>query len=61
MRLPRSKHNKIDTLSKFIGLILLALSIDNVSKGNYYIALIFFGMGAIIGILPIFIEVDTSA
>ncbi|VVB54514.1 Uncharacterised protein [uncultured archaeon] len=61
MKLPISKHNKIDTLSKFIGLILLAVSIDNVSKGNYYIALFFFGLGAIIGIIPIFIEVDTSA
>ena len=58
MKLPRSKYNKIDTLSKFIGLILLAVSIDNVSKGNYYIALLFFGLGAIIGIVPIFIEVD---
>ncbi len=58
MKLPRSKHNKIDTLSKFIGLILLAVSIDNVSKGNYYFALFFFGLGAIIGIVPIFIEVD---
>ena len=61
MKLPRSKYNKIDAISKFIGLILLAVSIDNVSKGNYYIALFFFGLGAIIGIVPIFIEVDTSA
>ena len=61
MKLPRSKHDKIDALSKFIGLILLAVSVDNVSKGNYYIALLFFGLGGIIGIAPLFIEVETSA
>ncbi|NJD53434.1 MAG: hypothetical protein FIB07_11265 [Candidatus Methanoperedens sp.] len=61
IKLPGSKYNKIDALSKFIGLILIAVSIDNVSKGNYYIALFLFGLGGIIGILPIFIEVDTSA
>ena len=61
MKLPGSKHTKIDAISKFIGLILLAVSIDNVSKGNYYIALFLFGLGAIIGIVPVFIEVDASA
>ena len=61
MKLSRSKHNKIDALSKFMGLILLAVSIDNVSKGNYYIALFLFGLGGIIGIVPIFIEVETPA
>ena len=55
-----SKHNKIDALSKFIGLILLAVSIDNASKGNYYIALFLFGLGGIIGIAPLFIEVEIS-
>jgi hypothetical protein len=59
MKLPRSKHDKIDSISKFIGLILLAVSMDYVSKGNYYIALFLFGLGAIIGIVPIFIEVET--
>ncbi|PWB50326.1 MAG: hypothetical protein C3F06_12195 [Candidatus Methanoperedenaceae archaeon] len=60
MKLTRSKHNKIDALSKFIGLILLAVSIDNASKGNYYIALFLFGLGGIIGIAPLFIEVEKS-
>jgi len=59
MKLTRSKYNKIDTLSKFTGLILLAVSIDNVTKGNYYIAIFLFGLGGIIGIMPIFIEVET--
>ena len=58
MKLARSKYNKIDALSKFMGLILLAVSIDNVSKGNYYIALFLFGLGAIIGVAPLFIEVE---
>jgi len=61
MKVQRSKYNKIDALSKFIGLILLAVSIDNVSKGNYYIALFLFGLGGIIGIAPLFIKVETSA
>jgi hypothetical protein len=59
MKLSRSKYNRIDAVSKFIGLILLAVSIDNVSKGNYYISLLFFGLGGMIGILPIFIKVET--
>ena len=60
MKLSRSKYNKIDALSKFTALIVLAVSIDNVSKGNYYIAIFLFGLGGIIGILPIFIKVKTS-
>jgi len=59
MKLERSKHNKIDALSKFMGLILMAVSIDNASKGNYYMALFLFGLGGIIGIAPLFIEVET--
>jgi len=59
MKLTRSKYNKIDTLSKFTGLILLAVSVDNVTKGNYYIAIFLFGLGGIIGIMPIFIKVET--
>jgi hypothetical protein len=50
MKLSRSKYNKI----------LLAVSIDNMSKGNYYFALFLFGLGGMIGILPIFIKVETS-
>lgn len=59
MKLQRSKYDKIDALSKFTGLILLAVGVDNVSKGNYYIALFFFGLGGIIGIAPLFIEVES--
>ena len=61
MKLPKSKYDKIDAISKFIGLVFLAVSIDNVTKGNYYIALFLFGLGALIGIAPIFIEYETSA
>jgi hypothetical protein len=61
MKIKRSKHDIIDALSKFIGLILLAVSIDSVSKGNYYIALFLFGLGGIIGIAPLFIQIETSA
>jgi hypothetical protein len=60
MKVSRSKYNKLDAISKLTGLILLAVSIDNVAKGNYYIALFLFGVGGIIGILPIFIKVETS-
>ena len=58
MKLSRSKYNKIDAVSKFTGLILLAVSIDNVSKGNYYIALFLFGLGGMVGILPILIKIE---
>ncbi|MCX9084337.1 MAG: hypothetical protein OIN87_06005 [Candidatus Methanoperedens sp.] len=58
MRFSRSKYEKIDAVSKFTGLILLALCIDNVSKGNYYLALFLFGLGGMIGIMPIFFKVD---
>lgn len=60
MKLRRSKYNKIDALSKIIGLVLLAVSIDNVSKGNYPIALLLFGIGGIISIMPLFIGIDTD-
>ncbi len=55
MKLPESKYDKIDALSKLLGLILLAFSVDNVSKGNYFLALALFGLGGIIGIIPIFL------
>jgi len=58
MKLEKSKYNKIDAISKFAGIILLAVSIDSVAKGNYFIALAFFGMGGLISILPLFIEVS---
>lgn len=59
MKLSRSKYNQVDAISKFTGLILLAVSIDNVSKGNYYIAIFLFGLGGMIGILPIIIKIET--
>lgn len=59
MKVPKSKYEKIDAASKIIGLILLAVSIDNVSKGNYFIALSLFGIGGIISIVPVFIEVES--
>ncbi len=59
MKLSRSKYDRIDAVSKFTGLVLLAVSIDNAAKGNYPISLFLFGLGGIIGILPIFIKVET--
>ena len=59
MKLTRSKSDKIDAVSKLTGLILLAVSIDNVTRGNYYIAIFLFGLGGMIGILPIIIKVET--
>ena len=58
MRLRKSEYEKIDAASKITGLIVLAVSIDNVSKGNYFIALALFGIGGIISIVPVFIEVE---
>ncbi len=59
MKASKSKYEKIDAVSKIFGLILLAVSIDNVTKGNYFIALALFGMGGIVSIVPVFIEVET--
>ncbi len=58
MKLSRSRYDKIDALSKVIGLILLAVSIDSTTKGNYFIALALFGLGGIISIIPLFIEIE---
>ncbi len=60
MKLPKQKYDAIDAISKLAGLALLATSVDNLSKGNYYVALFLFGLGAIIGIAPLFIEVRAS-
>lgn len=58
MKLPKSKYEKIDALSKLSGLIMLAVGIENISKGNYFIALALFGLGGLISIVPLFIEVE---
>ncbi len=58
MKVSKSKYKRLDAISKVLGLILLAISIDNVSKGNYYIALALFGLGGIISIVPVFIEIE---
>lgn len=58
MKVSKSKYEKIDALSKITGLVMLAVSVDNVSKGNYFIALALFGIGGIISIVPVFIEVE---
>lgn len=59
MRVSKSRYVKIDALSKITGLILLAVSVDNVSKGNYFIALALFGLGGLVSIMPVFIEAET--
>ncbi|MCX9025487.1 MAG: hypothetical protein OIN85_05255 [Candidatus Methanoperedens sp.] len=58
MKLSKSRYERIDAVSKILGLILLAFSIDYASKGNYYAALALFGVGGIISIVPMFIEVE---
>jgi hypothetical protein len=60
MKVSRSDYLRIDALSKITGLILVAVSIDSVSKGNYLIALSLFGLGGIISIIPLFIGVEAS-
>ncbi len=60
MKLSKTKYERVDAISKILGLILLAFGIDNVSKGNYFIALALFGLGGLISIVPVFIEVETS-
>ncbi len=60
MKVSKSKYEKIDAISKIAGLILVAVSIDNAVKGNYFIALFLFGLGGMISIVPVFITVETS-
>jgi hypothetical protein len=60
MKLSKTKYERVDAISKILGLILLAVGIDNVSKGNYFIALALLGLGGLISIVPVFIEVETS-
>lgn len=59
MKVTKAKYAKIDALSKIISLIMLAFGIDNVSKGNYFIALLLFGLGGFAGIIPFYIKVET--
>jgi hypothetical protein len=61
MKVSRMKYKRIDAVSKITGLILVAFSIDNVTRGNYFLALFLFGLGGIISIMPVFIQVETSA
>ncbi|MCX9013076.1 MAG: hypothetical protein OIN66_18400 [Candidatus Methanoperedens sp.] len=61
MKLSKTKYERVDAISKILGLILLAVGIDNVSKGNYSIALALFGLGGLISIAPVFIEVEISS
>jgi len=61
MKVSRMKYKRIDAVLKIAGLILVAVSIDNVTRGNYFIALFLFGLGGIISIAPVFIKVETSA
>ena len=60
MKVSKRKYERIDALSKVIGLILLAVGIENVSKGDYFIALFLFGLGGMISIIPVFIEVEPA-
>jgi hypothetical protein len=59
MKLSRSRYERIDAVSKIAGLVLLAVGVDNITKGNYFIALALFGLGGLISIVPVFIEVKT--
>ncbi len=61
MKVSKSKYERIDAVSKIAGLILVAVSIDNAMKGNYFIALFLFGLGGLISIAPVFIRVETSS
>ena len=60
MKVARTKDKWIDAVSKIAALILVAVSIDNMARGNYFIALFLFGLGGIISIAPVFIQVEAS-
>jgi uncharacterized membrane protein YjjP (DUF1212 family) len=58
MKLPKPAYIKLEILTKIIGLALVAIGMDNVFKGNYFVALSFFIAGGLISIIPLFIEVE---
>ena len=58
MKLPKQKYERIDAVSKIAGLVLLAIGVDNIAKGNYFTALALFGLGGLVSIVPVFIEVE---
>jgi len=58
MKLPESVYVKLEVLTKLIGLVLVAIGVDNVFKGNYFIALSFFIAGGLISTIPLFIGVE---
>ena len=60
MKVSKPEYQRLDALSKIAGLILLAVSIENASRGNYLIALALFGLGGLVSLIPLFIKVDAS-
>lgn len=60
MKASKQKYQRLDALSKIAGLILLAVSIENVIRSNYFIALALFGLGGLVSLIPLLIKVDAS-
>ena len=60
MKVSKPKYQRLDALSKIAGLILLAVSIENASRGNYFLALALFGLGGMVSLIPLFVKVDAS-
>ncbi len=60
MKASKTEYQRLDALSKIAGLILLALSVENASTSNYFIALALFGLGGMVSLIPLFIKVDAS-
>ncbi len=58
MKVSKQKYERIDAISKITGLVLLAIGVDSITKGSYFIALALFGLGGLISIVPVFIEVE---
>ncbi len=58
MKLSKKKYERIDAVTKIAGLVLLAIGVDSITKGNYFIALFLFGLGGLISIVPVFIGVE---
>ncbi|MEE8403322.1 MAG: hypothetical protein V3R93_06180 [Candidatus Hydrothermarchaeaceae archaeon] len=51
-------HEKIDTLSKVIGFILIVIGIEYVTKVNWSLAVAYIGGGALISISPFFVKIE---
>ncbi len=58
MKLDRNAHERVDAAFKVAGLVLLAVGIEFVVRGDLLLAAGFLGAGSLSAIFPLYIEVE---